>query len=212
MVGCGADVRAIGWLGEQHPYPVGPTPRAFLEALRRHLERPWQPIGMAGLHECELKGCAARIALDQLVEEHRRRKTSLVIPKEAKVALEARNLWIPTADAVYIAPAMVLHYVRDHAYRPPDEFIDAVLACPEQQSPEYHALTAGFVSPFDPILFDRNWEAIRAGPVARARAWTRRGMCPGCEGWLYLLDDEPAEHCGRGLVNIQDRDGNPIQP
>jgi hypothetical protein len=40
MVGNGADVRAVGWLGEGHPYPIGPVPPVFLEALERHLRRP----------------------------------------------------------------------------------------------------------------------------------------------------------------------------
>jgi hypothetical protein len=214
MVGNGADVRAVGWLGEGHPYPIGPVPPAFLEALERHLRRPWQPIGMCGMHECELDGCAARVALAEHLERDRRRGKSSPIPAAAAEALQARNLWIPTTDCVYIAPAMVLHYVRDHSYRPPDEFIDAALTCPDQQSPAYHGLMAPFVSPYpdQALLYDRNWEAIRAREHARARAWTRRGMCSSCKGWRYLCDDDPAECCGGALVHLQDRDGNLIQP
>ena len=29
---------------------------------------------------------------------------------------------------VYAAPTLIWHYVTEHGYRPPDEFIDAVLA------------------------------------------------------------------------------------
>jgi hypothetical protein len=27
---------------------------------------------------------------------------------------------------VYISPVLILHYILDHGYRPPDEFIEAV--------------------------------------------------------------------------------------
>jgi hypothetical protein len=27
---------------------------------------------------------------------------------------------------VYVCPALILHYILDHSYRPPDEFVQAV--------------------------------------------------------------------------------------
>jgi hypothetical protein len=44
----------------------------------------------------------------------------------------SREVLIPTADCVYIAPDLILHYITAHNYRPPDEFIKAVEDCPEQ--------------------------------------------------------------------------------
>jgi hypothetical protein len=29
-------------------------------------------------------------------------------------------------DKMYVAPQMILHYIKDHSYRPPKEFMDAV--------------------------------------------------------------------------------------
>ncbi len=49
----------------------------------------------------------------------------------------AANLWVPADDVVYVAPELVLHYVTGHKYLPPLEFIDAVMACPEQGSAAY---------------------------------------------------------------------------
>jgi hypothetical protein len=34
---------------------------------------------------------------------------------------------IRSQNVVYMAPALVLHYILDHHYRPPDEFVDAVV-------------------------------------------------------------------------------------
>jgi hypothetical protein len=47
------------------------------------------------------------------------------------------NVWIPSDAALYVAPELVVHYIEAHQYRPPDEFIAAVLACPEQGTAEY---------------------------------------------------------------------------
>jgi len=39
---------------------------------------------------------------------------------------------------------MVFHYVIEHRYRPPDEFIAALEQCPPRGSPEFLALIAPF--------------------------------------------------------------------
>ncbi len=39
------------------------------------------------------------------------------------------ELWVPGAGSlVYVAPVLVAHYVEVHSYRPPQEFVDAILA------------------------------------------------------------------------------------
>jgi len=44
---------------------------------------------------------------------------------------------VPTNSVLFVAPEMVLHYVEQHSYRPPRDFVDAVLSCPLPGSPEY---------------------------------------------------------------------------
>ena len=41
------------------------------------------------------------------------------------------NLLIPGKDVVYAAPAGIVHYINDHQYLPPREFIEAVDRCPD---------------------------------------------------------------------------------
>lgn len=38
---------------------------------------------------------------------------------------------------VYVAPELILHYIEAHLYKPPDEFINAVLRSPDQNSSAY---------------------------------------------------------------------------
>jgi len=51
---------------------------------------------------------------------------------------------IPSTTCLYLAPELIVHYAEEHAYAPPAEFIEAVLACPEQSSDAYVALLAPF--------------------------------------------------------------------
>ncbi len=117
---CGADrgpyVRAIGWLDGEHPFTRGTCSPDFIAALREHVASAWQPFAAAGMHEREL--CAN--------------------------ARTAGNLWIPASDVVYVSPEMIVHYVEAHEYRPPDAFIQAVLAYPTQGSREYCDLMRRF--------------------------------------------------------------------
>jgi hypothetical protein len=47
------------------------------------------------------------------------------------------NLWVPGNDVIYVAPELILHYIQEHRYRPPDEFISAVLRCPDPKTQQY---------------------------------------------------------------------------
>jgi hypothetical protein len=111
MVGAGPGLRAVGWLDIEHPYTRGSVEPAFLEALQRHVKTAWAPMVMAGPHFCQF--CTGN-------------------PQGG-----SGNVWIPSEHHLFIAPELVVHYVTGHGYRPPDAFIEAVLACPAQGSPEY---------------------------------------------------------------------------
>src|SRR5262249_8758090 len=55
---------------------------------------------------------------------------------------------VPGLGVVYCAPDMITHYVEEHEYRPPQEFIDAVLVSPPPGTSEYR-------SALDAILISR---------------------------------------------------------
>jgi len=120
----GPAVRAIGWLENGKPIPTGETDPQFLVALRAHATDPcrWLPFAFAGMHFCDLGDCE-RISGSQCVI-------------------------VPAPSCLYIAPDLIVHYVEQHSYAPPAEFIAAVLACPEQCSDDYVALLLPFASTF----------------------------------------------------------------
>jgi DNA-binding LytR/AlgR family response regulator len=64
-------------------------------------------------------------------------------------------LFIPYGGRTFAAPEGITHYISAHWYLPPDEFVQAVTACPEMRSAEYgQALAANggrqLAKDFDP--------------------------------------------------------------
>ena len=82
------------------------------------------------------------------------------------------NLLIPGVGVVYAAPAAILHYIEEHSYLPPADFIGAVDACPPYGS-ESHELALRKANLNCPTPLDT------VNDEARKHAeWSRRGPNP----------------------------------
>ncbi|GLX23433.1 MULTISPECIES: hypothetical protein [Streptomyces] len=93
----------VGWLEAGEPYPVGTVSGAFVDKLKAVQAVQWMNVCL-GTHECDL--CPEAVAPEGNGE--------IRIPGGAGVA--------------YAAPFLITHYITAHGYRPPQVFIDAVLA------------------------------------------------------------------------------------
>ncbi|GAA3794998.1 hypothetical protein ACFS5L_30700 [Streptomyces phyllanthi] len=95
----------VGWLEAGRPYPVGPVPAGFVEKLKAVQAVQWMNVCL-GTHECDL--CP--------VEETGRPEGNgeVRVPGPPGIA--------------YAAPFLITHYITAHGYRPPQVFVDAVLA------------------------------------------------------------------------------------
>ncbi|MEV5527899.1 hypothetical protein [Streptomyces prunicolor] len=110
--GSGVSPLNVGWLAEGHAFPRGDVPEGFVEAL---LELAKDTVNVyRGMHFCDF--CPTF--------------------QEARQNVRFRDVFIGSGEVhvlggegrVYATPALVVHYVADHGYRPPQEFVDAVLA------------------------------------------------------------------------------------
>ena len=121
--------RAVGWLGEGHPFPQDEVRPEFFQRLCLLLVDPWDPHEFRGFHDCEFcppdDGPALHLHLPQ------------ISVGDELVTMGVSNLFVPAQRCVYVAPSLIAHYVRDHGYAPPPDFVDAVLRCPEPHSEEY---------------------------------------------------------------------------
>lgn len=118
----GKHVRAIGWLHPDHDFTRGEVSGEFLTRLREFAaqsgassEALWFGAS-GGLHSCEFCGRAHTCG----------------------------NFGVPSGDLLFVAPEMIVHYVEAHSYRPPDEFIAAVMRSPLPKTEEYQIITEPF--------------------------------------------------------------------
>ena len=104
----------VGWLEPGNPYPVGAVPAAFLARLAEMCEGG-RVNSARGPHLCGL------------------------CPPGAGWCGSSQLHVAGSDGVVYAAPILILHYVRDHGYRPPAEFVaavaDGVWVNPEPQEP-----------------------------------------------------------------------------
>ncbi len=111
----GPMIRTIGWLSKDHKFTRDETSIDVVNKLQSLITNdPFQPIISCGTHQCDL--C-------QFDGDH-----------------GFKNLFIPGNECIYVCPEMILHYISTHWYKPPDEFIEALLNCPPHQTMEYKKL------------------------------------------------------------------------
>jgi hypothetical protein len=127
-------LKSIGWLGAGYEFVTGDPPANLVALLEEHLEDHWCCFACAGSHSCEF--CQAEGS------EHR----------------DARNFIVPAKDTAYLAPGMILHYVQQHRYLPPSEFIEALRNCPPRRSDRFMILLEDF----------GRWLESQAPPVGAA--------------------------------------------
>ena len=95
----GVKTISIGWLGNSVP-STGNVPSEFIDLLNHlYLRHSLSELEM-GYHDCEI--CDNYYSYGQL--------------------------WLEIEATRYIMPMMILHYIQDHQYSPPKEFIDLALA------------------------------------------------------------------------------------
>jgi len=106
------DAVAVGWLGSTVPRS-GQLTSAQLAVLERVVADRHVDTGELGYHTCEI--CLAEVSGG--TEQHSRVAT----------IHEGRGDAVLCHGATYyVMPSMILHYVREHEYLPPDEFLFAL--------------------------------------------------------------------------------------
>jgi len=123
------DVVTVGWLSKVSSYPQGHPTAELVGALERLLSSH-RVHQTRGYHACEFcsksplaYGCTK---LQQLAYETQLHETQ----SGKKVLLGSAEIWVPALGqtVIYAAPDLIYHYVKEHRYLPPAEFIDVVLS------------------------------------------------------------------------------------
>jgi hypothetical protein len=94
----------VGWLSKDQEYATGETPQAALDKI---IELTKKPVNLCrGFHECEF--CQEQST------------PTLYGNGEIRVT-------DPDTGKTYASPMMILHYILNHDYRPPEEFIQTLI-------------------------------------------------------------------------------------
>lgn len=103
---------AIGWLENGKPFVTGETSKEIVERIHTYNKTSGMYYRFLGYHECDF--------CDYI-----------------NIELGATTILIFYKEKVYACPALIIHYIEKHQYRPPDEFIEAVLNYNHQLAVEY---------------------------------------------------------------------------
>ena len=105
------NVLNIGWLEAPHPFP---TKKASEELLDSLFEKCSSKVNATrGCHQCQF--CDVPTFGVEVFRHCKR-----IFLGNAEIRVNAKD------DRVYAAPDLIYHYVSEHDYDPPKEFVDAL--------------------------------------------------------------------------------------
>lgn len=110
----------VGWLSVEHPYPTGAVPEELVAKLARLCRNG--VLRTRGFHRCEFCPRPDDLSWAPPTSSHDDEGEFIVGGAEIRVA--------GAAGITYAAPDMIIHYITDHGYRPPDQFLAALRRSP----------------------------------------------------------------------------------
>ena len=100
---------AVGWLDQENDYPLATTKISTAITDRLRFFHKWYKFSaniVRGFTPCPV--CSEYYDKNGLLLGH-------------------AELWIPFGGKIYAAPNFMLHYIEDHNYSPPAEYLNALL-------------------------------------------------------------------------------------
>jgi len=132
----------IGWLDGIHDYPRGIVPKHLITKMKLLAKAPVELY--RGFHICELcqepeevkrdraqKLEAQRAAIAKRENRPLRDFMSQLWADWTKTRMSNGEIRIRNGDTVYAAPILIVHYIEEHGYLPPSEFLHALEAAAE---------------------------------------------------------------------------------
>ena len=110
-------IKNVGWLDGK--FPQAPQSKEFIEKLREYTQREFLTSMTRGFHLCPY--C-------QNTEQGRKMGAS----SSCEIRVVGQN------GEVYASPYLILHYVEEHNYNPPQEFFEAVMHGPRPGSEKHN--------------------------------------------------------------------------
>jgi hypothetical protein len=129
----------VGWLDENKPFPKGETSLEFKARLFEFRLPKYVVHSTRGVHTCQFCNVSDHERYEQSKERYGEEAHWLSIYEEKAQPMSLGNgeIRVIGQSTLYAAPTLIHHYVVEHNYKPPDEFIEAVLEGPAPGSKEH---------------------------------------------------------------------------
>jgi hypothetical protein len=114
----------VGWLDGAHPFPKGQVEPALVEKLKLLATKPVELY--RGKHICEV--C---IRPPNIVQTYVPNRGKMIDPDSAWMKW-ASERWsngeirVANDGVIFASPVLIVHYIQEHSYLPPTEFLEAV--------------------------------------------------------------------------------------
>lgn len=118
------DVVHVGWLDNIHPFPIGHVRRNLIEKIKALTTKPVRLS--RGYHYCEI--CVEPLGL---VKSFLSDQVKLIDPQCSWMQwMERRRgngeIRVFCEGVTFAAPVLIAHYIEQHGYRPPPQFLKAI--------------------------------------------------------------------------------------
>jgi hypothetical protein len=133
-VGSESGTRNVGWLGNGS-FLIGSTSEEFQAKLLEFCHDHVIVHIARGFHTCELCSMDQKSDLQWFSQNQDRYG-----PEQHWASIGDGEIRVIGENAIYAAPALIYHYVVEHKYFPPVEFIESVLDGPQPGSTEHTKL------------------------------------------------------------------------
>lgn len=131
-----ANTLNVGWLGAGQRFSKGKTAQAFKDKLFAYCLDEYVIHIARGFHQCEF----CTMSVEEWVKPRYGDKAHWLNLGDGEIRVIGESV-------IYAAPTLIYHYVVEHRYKPPEEFIQAVLTGPDPVSEQHAELLKKFGSP-----------------------------------------------------------------
>ena len=146
----------VGWLDNIHPFKKGDVSEQFLDRLWGYLHFPMNVC--RGFHICEIcntyEAFSAQCGAPSIT----------YCDERLEVGYHEIRVFSENLNNIYAAPTLIFHYITEHKYLPPREFIDAVMTGFHPGSEQYRRQLLSFMrketesefywTPYTPTSFE----------------------------------------------------------
>ena len=152
----GEIMKMVGWLDGPQPFSQGTVSMGDIVLLEQLVVHTWKtPFSAGGWHDCTV--CPRKPTDGPIMRDIGGQSTML----------GAAEIYVPAGDTLYSAPNLILHYIEDHSYAPPEPFLAAVRQL-DTTSPQYQQDCQR--------LYDQEMAEQRTRPVPVENAADKPGL------------------------------------